>query len=143
MQRKLIFPIIALLLALVFGGGVALGVTLAERAEAVALKSTFSYQGVLEDGTGPITDTCNLEFKLWDDPTAGSQIPPTVTKTGVPVTDGLFSVDLNFGPAVFDGEDRYLEIGVKCTGDTSFTPSARASPSLPFRMLCLPWILLH
>lgn len=131
MKRKIIFPIIALLLALVFGGGAALGVALAARAEAVVLQNTFSYQGFLEDGSGPITDTCDLEFKLWDDPTAGSQIPPTVTKTGIPITDGLFSVHLNFGPAAFDGEDRYLEIGVKCTGDISFTTLGPRQPITP------------
>ena len=133
MQRKLIFPIIALLLALVFGGGVALGVTLAERAEAVALKSTFSYQGVLEDGTGPITDTCDLEFKLWDDPTAGSQIPPTVTKTGVPVTDGLFTVNLDFGGGVFAGDARWLGIDVRCPagsgGYEALSPRQPLSPA--------------
>jgi hypothetical protein len=131
MIRRSFYPLIAILLILAFGTGIALGATLAEPMGAGALQSTFSYQGYLEDGSGPITDTCDLEFTLWDDLSAGAQIPPTVTKTGVSVTDGQFSVMLDFGLGAFDGEDRYLEIGVKCTGDSAFTSLSPRQPLTP------------
>jgi hypothetical protein len=41
------------------------------------------------------------------------------------VTDGLFSVELDFGGDVFAGQARWLEVAVQCTGDTSYTTLGR------------------
>jgi hypothetical protein len=44
----------------------------------------------------------------------------TLTKGGVSVNEGLFTVELDFGDQ-FNGDARYLEILVKCSGDTVYT----------------------
>lgn len=76
-----------------------------------AAHATLSYQGQLQNGGVPYTGDANLEFRLFDQETVGSQIGPTVTENDWPVIDGLFQVELDFG-AVFDGGERWLEVTV-------------------------------
>src|SRR3972149_3577447 len=58
-----------------------------------ALGTAFTYQGRLKDGSGnPINDTCDFEFSLWDEASAGSQIGGDSAVTGVVVADGHFAV---------------------------------------------------
>jgi hypothetical protein len=58
-----------------------------------------------------------------------------VTNFNVPVSNGLFSVTLNFGPGVFNGTDNgsndWLDIAVRATGATAFTPLTPRQPILP------------
>ena len=44
--------------------------------------TAFTYQGKLEDAGGPITDSCAFGFRLWDDPTGGAIVGPTVGVSG-------------------------------------------------------------
>ena len=145
MKSKYFYPIVVIIIAFAFGGGTALGSALMERTGATTLQSAFSYQGYIEDGSGAITDTCDLEFKLWDDPSIGTQIGSTVTKAGVSVSEGLFSVQLDFGAAAFEGDDRYLEIGIKCTGDSSFTTLSPRQPitPVPYAMFAMDTVQLE
>lgn len=73
---------------------------------AMPMGTAFTYQGLLEDGGGPVTNTspgCDFEFTLWDDPSAGSQIGGTESKGGVSVSDGVITVDLDFSAGSFNG----------------------------------------
>ena len=88
-----------------------------------ALDTTFTYQGLLNKSGTPTTDTCDLEFDLFDALNSGSQVGSTVTKSSVSVTNGLFTVQLDFG-SQFDGNKRWIEIGVQCSGDGGFTTLA-------------------
>ncbi len=72
----------------------------------------FTYQGKLTDGGIPANGTYDIEFKLYDALSGGSQVGSTVTQGDVTVTAGLFTVQLDFGN-VFDGTALYLEIGVR------------------------------
>jgi hypothetical protein len=50
----------------------------------------------------------------------------------VAVTDGLFTVNIDFGPAAIDGTARWLEITVRCPGDampTTLTPRQELKPA--------------
>jgi hypothetical protein len=91
-----------------------------------AQTSTFTYQGRLTDGGAPPTGTYDIQFKLYDALTAGSLqgSPNTVSKTGVNVTNGIFTVQLDFGASGFPGADRFLDIGVKHPADSTYTPLA-------------------
>ena len=75
----------------------------------------FTYQGKLIDGGSPANGTYDLQFKLFDALTGGSQVGGTLTQTSVTVTNGLFTVQLDFGN-VFNGTALYLEIGVRPGG---------------------------
>jgi hypothetical protein len=86
--------------------------------------STFTYQGRLSDGALPATGTYPMQFSLYDAATGGTQIGTTLTNTNVNVSNGLFSVQLNFGSSPFTGADRYLEIAVKHAADSDYTTLA-------------------
>jgi hypothetical protein len=90
------------------------------RPQAILTGTAFTYQGELKAGDEPVTDNCQMAFRLYDDADAGSQVGNAITTT-VPITDGLFTVVLNdsdqFGPNAFAGEARWLSIKVKCPGD--------------------------
>src|SRR6185295_9536210 len=87
--------------------------------------SAFTYQGRLTDGGTPANGTYDLQFKLYDALTSGNQLPIgsplTLTRNGVPATNGTFTVQLDFGASAFPGADRFLDIGVKRPTDSSYT----------------------
>jgi hypothetical protein len=94
---------------------------------ALAQGSAFTYQGRLTDGGAPSNGTYELEFKLFDAESGGTQQPQpsplTLQFTGaqaVAVTGGVFTVQLDFGADAFPGAARYLEIGVRHVGDATF-----------------------
>jgi hypothetical protein len=95
--------------------------------------TAFTYQGQLIQGGIAVTGSCDFHFSLWDALTGGSQVigTTTLTLTGVTVTKGLFTVQLDFGTGAFIGEARWLEIGVKCTGDSDYTTLAPRQPLTP------------
>jgi len=82
------------------------------RSPQAAMGTGFTYQGRLTDGGAPANGAYDFTFALYDDPTAGAQVGGTVTRDDVNVSDGLFTVTLDFGD-VFDGTALYLEIGVR------------------------------
>lgn len=88
----------------------------------------FTYQGRLTDTGTPATGTYDLQFKLYDTATVGTGTlqgsPNTVTNAAVLVTNGVFTVLLNFGGSAFPGADRFLEINVRHPGDPSYTTLA-------------------
>ncbi|HEX3083266.1 MAG TPA: hypothetical protein VHP99_01985, partial [Pyrinomonadaceae bacterium] len=88
---------------------------------AFAQSSAFTYQGKLSDSGAPANGTYDIQFKLFDTATvgAGTQQGPTITNSAVPVTAGIFNVQLDFGAGVFSGLPRFLEIGVRPAGDAN------------------------
>lgn len=80
------------------------------------LGTGITYQGRLQQNGSAVNATVELKFSLWDDPVAGTQLGAVQTMNGVQVTNGLFSVELNaagqFGPDAFNGQERWLQIGV-------------------------------
>ena len=82
-----------------------------------ALGTAFTYQGLLKDGSGnPITNTCGFQFGLYDALSGGSLVTGTTLQTVTPVTvtNGYFTVSLDFGATAFNGSARWLQIGVSC-----------------------------
>jgi|RhiMetdeSRZDD1v2_1073273.scaffolds.fasta_scaffold79297_3 hypothetical protein len=83
---------------------------------AVATPTTaFTYQARLTDAGLPANGAYDLEFNLYASLEGGAAIE-TRTRLGVVVTDGVFTVQLDFTPAAFGGQERFLEIAVKITG---------------------------
>lgn len=83
------------------------------------LDAAFTYQGQLKQNGQPANGNFDLEFRLFDGPTGGTQTGDPVLLAGVPVASGLFTVILNsggeFGPSAFNGDARWLEIRVSGT----------------------------
>lgn len=75
----------------------------------------FTYQGQLEQNGAPANGLFDMEFRLLDAATFGTQIGSTLSLVGVEVSDGNFSVELDFGPDAFSGGQRWLAIAVNGT----------------------------
>ena len=91
----------------------------------------FTYQGRLTDGGPAANGSYDFVFRLFDAATGGTQLGPINAHPGVAVTNGVFTVQLNFGslggfPDNFSGGDRYLEISLR---------QQSADPSAPFTTL--------
>lgn len=95
-------------------------------------KGEFTYRGQLKLDSVPVNDTCDLAFSLWkhaDSVLPADQVGATLTFDGlggnlgpIDVVNGLFSALLDFGPAVFVDEARWLEVAVRCpAGNGSYT----------------------
>jgi hypothetical protein len=87
---------------------------------AFAQGTSFTYQGQLDDAGLPADGSYDIRFSVWDSSAAGTQLAGPTTFVGVPVDGGLFTVELDFGSAVFNGLDRWLEIGVQTNGGGGF-----------------------
>jgi hypothetical protein len=74
-----------------------------------AQSTAFTYQGQLKQAGAPYTGLVDLQFRLWDDPLAGSEVAPSVSLSDVPVDNGLFSVEIDFGTA-FGTDQRWIEV---------------------------------
>jgi hypothetical protein len=95
-----------------------------------AISTTFTYQGSLSDGGNPANGNYDFEFRLYDDADDGT-LMGTDTETDVPVTDGLFTVQLDYGE-VFTGTARFLEIGVRLgDSDGAYTTLEPRQPLNP------------
>lgn len=99
---------------------------LAGVAQAQPLQTMFSYQGGLRESGTPSTGTYDLRFRLYTASSGGSQVGSTLCVDNLSVTDGRFTVDLDFG-AQFAGQRRWLEVDVRrdtglgCGNGTGFT----------------------
>src|SRR5439155_1204972 len=103
-----------------FGFGLVL-LALFMPAAVFAQTTSFTYQGRLTEGGTPANNTYDLQFALFDSLVGGNQIGATQTLSTVAVTGGVFNVQLDFGVNAFPGANRFLEIGVRPTGGSSFT----------------------
>ena len=83
--------------------------------------SAFTYQGTLNNNNVPGNGNFDFEFKLFDALNGGVQQGAAVQRLNVPVTNGGFTVTLDFGAAVFSGAPRFLEISVRAAGGGAFT----------------------
>jgi len=85
---------------------------IAQIAFAGPLGTEFTYQGRLEF-EGELADgVFDLRFVLYDATSDGTQVGPTVEVDDATVSEGLFTVELDFG-AVFGGSERWLEVAVR------------------------------
>jgi len=90
---------------------------------AAALADPISYQGVLTNDGLPATGTYDLQFDLYTDETPGGPdvIVATEILTDVPVTRGVFTVEIPFNPLAFNGDPRYLQVACRPHGAGAYT----------------------
>jgi len=73
---------------------------------------TFTYQGLLKEAGVALTGDADFIFHAWDADSGGNLIG-SIDVSAVPVIDGLFTIELDFGAGVFNGDARWLEIEVE------------------------------
>lgn len=102
------------------------------------LTTAFTYQGQVKQNGVPVGPTADLTFTLWDAAGGGNPVGAPVTLNGVPLTNGLFTVPLDFGSAPFSqGERRWLAISVNGTLLSSARQELTAAPYALFT--AKPW----
>ena len=94
---------------------VALGLMVCEArvSEAADMGTAFTYQGHLYDTNYPADGLYDFQFKLFDDPCDANQVGGDVNRPDVDVITGHFTVELDFGSDVFNGNSVWLQIGVR------------------------------
>jgi hypothetical protein len=104
-MTKAVYLVLIILVAGLFCAPAAFGQT-----------TEFSYQGNLKESDLPANANYDIEFRLYDALTGGTRIGSAILLSPVPVSEGVFSVKLDFGQNGFSGQDRYLEIAVRRSG---------------------------
>ncbi len=99
--------------------------TPAALAQAV-VSAAFTHQGELRSGGVPVEGTKSMKFRLYDAPSSGTQIGLEQIAAVVPLVEGRFAVELNFGASSFTGQARWLEIDV--SNGASGAPYTTLSP---------------
>jgi hypothetical protein len=96
------------------------------------LNTSFTYQGQLKNASGPVTGVCDMAFQLHSDVSANAPVGNAIIST-VPITSGLFTVQLDFGASAFSGDARWIEIAVRCPAGSgayvTLTPRQLLTPA--------------
>jgi hypothetical protein len=100
-----------------------------------SIGTAFTYQGKIEKDGAPLTGTADLRFSLWNHPTStngGNRTGSPLTRSAVPVTDGLFTTSIDFGGATDDANGLWMDMEVASPPGSSFVsigPRQRISPT--------------
>src|SRR5437763_1309380 len=81
--------------------------------------TAFTYQGLLTVNNSPANGNYDLTFAIFDANSGAGQVGLTVTNSPTAISNGLFTLTLNFGPGIFTGPARWLEIGSRPSGSGS------------------------
>lgn len=101
--------------------------------------SAFTYQGTLTDNGSPANGTYDIRATLFSSLAGVTQIGSTLCFDNVQVTNGIFTIQPNFGDQ-YDFNSRYLEVSVRadtgldCSNSAGFVtlgPRTRLTPT-PF-----------
>lgn len=88
----------------------------------LAWAEPFTYQGELRHQGQPADGLFDFRITPYDLPEDGSARAAAVELVAIPVQSGRFTVDPDFGPGVFLGEEVWLLIEVRPSGEADFTP---------------------
>jgi formylglycine-generating enzyme required for sulfatase activity len=105
---KVLMPLFAL--------GIVFCTLFAGTLSALAQGTAFTYQGHLSDAGQTANGSYDLTFALFGSDSGGMAVADTLTNSPTAVSNGLFTVVLDFGANVFNGQPRWLEIAVRTNG---------------------------
>lgn len=109
----------------------------AQYSTAMAQATAFNYNGRLSSNGGPASGTYNFTFTLFNSLSNGVAMANPVTNGATAVSNGLFSVALDFGSGVFTGPEYWLEVAVQTNGAAAFQVLAPRQPllSTPYALM--------
>ncbi len=105
--------------------------------ESRAQVTAFTYQGRLTVGGQPATGLYDFRFLLANTELTGGAVGQPILLEEIPVTNGVFTVALDFGLGAFDGAARWLEIAVRSgtnTGLHTVLSPRQLVTSVPYAM---------
>ncbi|MBI3951711.1 MAG: hypothetical protein HY314_14780 [Acidobacteria bacterium] len=95
-------------------------------------QTAFTYQGQLKDAAGPVNGAYDLQFILYSAQTGGEKLG-SIDIEDLALSNGLFSVRLDFGQTVLEAKEGWLEIGVRPGGSagpyTVLFPRQKLTPT--------------
>jgi hypothetical protein len=90
---------------------------------AAAQGTAFTYEGQLMDSGAPANGLYDISGGLYTSGSGGTPVTALYTNTAVPVSNGMFTITLDFGSGVFEGTSYWLQLAVRTNGTgASFTP---------------------
>ncbi|MEP7097347.1 MAG: tail fiber domain-containing protein [Dokdonella sp.] len=101
-----------------------------------ASAATFSYHGVLQDAGKPAQGKYDIELTLYSSQSGGSVVGGPMTLYAVPVQDGSFSTDADFGPLSNSMSQAFVAVKVRPAGSGSFTALAERSSVVDTNTSC-------
>jgi hypothetical protein len=105
-------------------------------------QAEITYQGYLRMGGAPANGNFDFIFTLYDAPMAGNQVGAQVRINNKLVRNGLYTVELDFGPQnviwnALPARNRWLEIEVRPELATPNFMTSCAARAYPRRALCV------
>ena len=99
--------------------------------------TAFTFQGRLDDSNVAANGAYQLQFKLYD--MGGTQVGPTLSDINATIVNGIFTVQLDFGAAPFNGTARQIEIAVRRGASDPYVALAPRQPvsSTPYSIRSL------
>src|SRR5690349_12611604 len=91
--------------------------------------SAFTYQGQLTEAGQPANGVYDMEFTIYKVPTGNTIAGGPLVNPNVAVSNGLFTVTLDFGETPFGSGGRWLAIAVRPNG--ALTPRYLLTPRQP------------
>ncbi len=86
-----------------------------------AQSTAFTYQGRLDQNGQPATGIYKMTFRLFQSNSGGAPLT-NFPVSSVPVTNGLFTVDVDFEGARFLTGEAWMDILVATNGSSNYTP---------------------
>jgi hypothetical protein len=92
-------------------------------AQTFAQTTVIAYQGKLDFGGVPANGNYDFQFRLFDDVSGGAQQGSQEEQLNVTVTNGTYTVNLDFGatPFISSSGDRFLEVSFRATGSSTYS----------------------
>jgi len=97
---------------------------------------TFTYQGQIKSNAVLVNGPLDMTFKIFDSETGGTQIGATQIRNGVPVSNGVFSVELTFDAGGLPATVLYVEVSVN---GTALSRQKMTSVPRAAEALRVPW----
>lgn len=108
--------------------------------------TTFTYQGRLNDGGSPANGSYDFLFSPFDAASGGVQVADSQIREDVAVVDGYFTVTLDFGTGLFEGDARWLEVDVRpgaSTGSYTTLSPRTLLTAVPYAQGLLPGVTVN
>ncbi|RCK72114.1 MAG: hypothetical protein ANABAC_2095 [Anaerolineae bacterium] len=80
-----------------------------------SVDNKISFQGVLKEGGNPVNGSRDMIFRLYSDAACTTQLGSDITKENVPISNGVFSVDLDVSLAHFNGQAIWIQVEIDGT----------------------------
>ena len=105
-------------------------------------RTAITYQGELYNNGQPVDGNWDFRFVLYSQGVGGVQLGQIDERTGVLVSQGIFTTEVDFGVAFGGGADQFVEIAARAVGTPNYailSPRQRITAAPKATALALPY----